>query len=163
MEAPITGQVVESAGARYGLLGIGIVVLAFVVAFLVRLYLRTNDGMGVERERMVKEREAFASKEREIRAEHVLAIAELKKTHELAFAKLETEHERVQKELSNDYGKGLGEQNRAARDNETTIRREHAETVEKIAAETAAANGRTNALLDKLTDRIVLTTRRGSY
>lgn len=160
MDSPITGQVVESAGARYGLLGIGIVILGFVVIWIVKRYLAVNDAIGKEREAMVKEREQTIARDERIRIEHNAALAAQRAEFAVQRIELEKKHEAGLREYSEQLRKELQTLMRESRDNEATIRRDNADLLEKLEASGAQSALRTSTVLEKLADRITLAGRR---
>lgn len=154
---PDPSQIVESAGARYGLLGTISAILLLGLIWFIRMYLQANATIGREREAMVREREQTIAREALLRAEHAGSLVRLAND-------LKLEHEEDCRELSQAFAKELSEHVRVSRETQEQLRREFSEAQERLASEIAAMATRNNQTIDKLTDRLLVQApRRGGY
>lgn len=135
---------IETAGARYGLLGIGIVALAAVVVVLFRRYDKRNDQMADERKEIHEERSS-----------HAAAIVALETKHREQIAQLKLEHEAKLREQSQKYADQITDAHRLAGDRETAVRREFADMIVQMSEEMVKLQSAADATTNKLLDRIV--------
>lgn len=149
----VTPPILESTVERYGLLGGGLVIVALVLVYVFRLYLKTNETIGAVREAASKASEAASS-----------SCAEERAAASLREEKMRAEFERKHTEIVERYARDLVEQARLAREEQAAIRREHDATLEAVAESNAASTTRHITTIEKLTDRIVQVPKeRGRY
>jgi flagellar biosynthesis/type III secretory pathway M-ring protein FliF/YscJ len=140
---------------QFGVLGVAVFVLGWVVWFLFRRYDRRIDENAAALLAMEKERGAWA-------VERLAITAEREKERlswVLGAEKVRTEFEVKHRELSTQYATALADQVRLGRENETAARREYADTLEDMAEKHMESSATASATIDKLTDRIVIVSK----
>ncbi len=146
------GLITGANAWQFGVLGVIVIAFSWVIVYLFKRYEKRNDQIAVERAAIEKERESWQT-ERE--AAHAAAT--------LASEKLRLEFEVKHRELADRYGKDLVEQIKACRENDTVVRREFTDTLETMAENQQRASVAQVAMIDKLTDRIVIAPKSGRY
>jgi exonuclease VII large subunit len=131
------------------MLCIAVAALAGVVAFLFRYYSKRLDAHGKEREAWAKEREVWL----ETRAKEREAWATERERMERFQLELRAEYEAKYRETTSTLYS-------AAREHETTSRREYADNMETVASKQAEAFDKVTQVIDKIYDYLIRPRRR---
>lgn len=155
MEPAVVQPVIDSAGVRYGVLGIVAALLVVAVVWLWRYGVKREDQIAAERKAVHESELARVKAEGEIAKAATERDRTRDEAHRAAIAQLKVEHERELREASDKYADALTSAVREARDELARVRTESAGTIQSMAKGFAESSEKNAVAFEKLADRII--------